>query len=309
MSQHITNLDEEYTDDDDRRIEISNAESDKRIKDCRSVEDLLEAAGYVASNLCFDIEDCLKTLEPWVSIASFEDIMNEDEEGKGNIQALKRHVNPDGTRGGWVPVDQDPDDKDKPCVSQEVYVGEDVIITGNTRIIGKWNIDGNRVFIKDCHLYGEGEITGTTSSPAVLIDVEIYFGSKVRIHGSTIYDATLGGDIEIYDDVVIYDCEVEGEGIKIWDGSFVFNSKIGSCTVIKGAALVVGTETFCSILDGAYVLNAHVPNETIKNAVRFSLSCDKIGLDIVDYFSKESKMLDYYLRVMRSEELRHCRSI
>ena len=44
--------------------------------------------------------------------------------------------------GGWVPVDQDEHDPDKPYVSDQAFVGPRVIIEGNTKIYGGWFYGG-----------------------------------------------------------------------------------------------------------------------------------------------------------------------
>ena len=73
------------------------------------------------------------------------------EDGKGPVSA-HRHMNPDGTEGGWV--------ADTASVADTCYIGYNARVSGNARIYGNaWVFDYAWVF-DNARIYGYAEVSG-----------------------------------------------------------------------------------------------------------------------------------------------------
>lgn len=104
-----------------------------------------------------------------ISIFDFDD-------GNGKVSA-HRHINPDGSFGGWV--------ADTASVDSSVYVGENVLVYGLARVSEESTLSDN------VHVFGKAQIFGKScisDNASVGDNAKIYGGTHVRgnarIHGN-----------------------------------------------------------------------------------------------------------------------------
>lgn len=134
-------------------------------------------------------------------MASDDDILEIG--GEGSNLRYRRHINPDGTQGGWVSIDAH--------VAKTVYVGRDAKVNGIARVKGR------------ARILDQANVSGNVEGDSVVCD-QARVGEGCTVRGSSMLSGQTniqgrGSIIEGY--TMLKDIGIGGENMVLLGGEFM----------------------------------------------------------------------------------------
>ncbi len=172
--------------------------------------------------------------------------------GQGPVEA-SRHVNPDGSLGGWVAVTAHAD--------EGAYVSETAFVLGNSRVFGNCRVEDEALVFDNARIHDGAQVAGEAmvGGDCTLMDVRVEGRARImgRAHltgrAHVLGEAKIGGEVRVLGPAVI-DGRANLKGkVFVSGGRITEDALVDGDAVIKPGAVIDGE---MAVYSGTFVAEA-----------------------------------------------------